>query len=190
MYTIVVVGGGTAGWIAAFIIQDAIRRNRLDARLCVVESSRIPTVGVGEATTAAFHVFLTHFGIDIADFMRSCEATYKLGIRHQDWRRKGITYYGPIDDPHQVVQPPPGAPSDYLNVYAVSVQEPVQDMHLFGPLLERKKAPWAKRNDGSLIALGPYLPAYHFDQALVGKYLRARSQGVEIVDNILSGVER
>ena len=147
----VIVGGGTAGWITAFIIQESIRRLKLDAKVSVVESSKIPTVGVGEATTAAFHLFLKHFGIDIFDFMKTCEATYKLGIRHEDWRRKGYTYYGPIDDPHQVVKAPPGAPSDYLNVYAVSVGKPVQDMHLFGPLLERKKAPWALKDDGSLL---------------------------------------
>ncbi len=186
----VVVGGGTAGWISAFIIQDSIRRQKLDARVSVVESSKVPTVGVGEATTAAFHVFLRHFGIDIFDFFRKTEASYKLGIRHQDWRRKGYTYYGPIDDPHQVIAPPPGAPADYLNVYAVSVGEKVQDMHLFGPLLERKKAPWALKPDGSLIALGPFLPAYHFDQSLVGKYLKAQAKGVEIVDNVLVGAER
>ena len=58
----VVVGGGTAGWIAAFIIQDAARRKGLDARISVIEPSSIPTVGVGEATTAAFRVLLKHFG--------------------------------------------------------------------------------------------------------------------------------
>jgi hypothetical protein len=186
----VIVGGGTAGWIAAFIIQDSIKRLKMDARISVVESTKVPTVGVGEATTAAFHVFLRHFGIDIFEFFRATEATYKLGIRHQDWRRKGFTYYGPIDDPHQVVQAPAGAPSDYLNVYAVSGGRKVQDMHLFGPLLERKKAPWARKADGSLLPLGPFLPAYHFDQSLVGKFLKSKSQGVEIIDNVLTGVER
>ena len=47
----VVVGGGTAGWIAAFIIQDSARRKGLDFRISVLEPSKIPTVGVGEATT-------------------------------------------------------------------------------------------------------------------------------------------
>ena len=60
----VIVGGGTAGWITAFIIQDSLRRAKLDATVTVVEPSKIPTVGVGEATTAAFHVFLKSFGID------------------------------------------------------------------------------------------------------------------------------
>ena len=186
----VVVGGGTAGWIAAFIIGDAARRKGLDIRISVIEPSKIPTVGVGEATTAAFRVLLRHFNIDEFEFFRETGATFKLGIRHEDWRRKGYTYYGPIDDPHQVIRPPAGAPSDYLNVYAIAAGRPITDMHLFGPLLEQKKAPYARKADGSLIPLGPFHHAYHFDQALVGKFFAAKSRGVEIVDAVVSGVER
>ncbi|WP_137153125.1 tryptophan halogenase family protein [Devosia sp. FKR38] len=186
----VVVGGGTAGWIAAFIIQDAARRKGLDIRISVIEPSSIPTVGVGEATTAAFRVLLKHFGIDEFEFFRKTEATFKLGIRHEDWRRKGYTYYGPIDDPHQVIRPPAGAPADYLNVYAIAAGRPITDMHLFGPLLEQKKAPYAKKADGSLIPLGPFHHAYHFDQAKVGRFFASKSKGVEIVDAVVAGVER
>jgi tryptophan halogenase len=186
----VVVGGGTAGWIAAFIIQDAARRKGLNARISVIEPSSIPTVGVGEATTAAFRVLLKHFGIDEFEFFRKTEATFKLGIRHEDWRRKGHTYYGPIDDSHQVIQAPAGAPNDYLNVYAVAAGRPITDMHLFGPLLEQKKAPYARKADGSLIPLGPFHHAYHFDQAKVGRFFASKSKGVEIVDAVVSGVER
>ena len=50
-------------------------------------------------------------------------------------------------------------------------------MHLFGPLLEQKKAPYAKKADGSLIPLGPFHHAYHFDQALVGRFFASKSQG-------------
>jgi len=185
-----IVGGGTAGWIAAFIIQDQARRKNLNLRISVVESSKIPTVGVGEATTAAFRVLLKHFGIDEFEFFRKTEASFKLGIRHQDWRHKGYTYYGPIDDPHQVIRAPRGAPADYLNVYAVSAGKPVQDMHLFMPLLERKKAPFALGKDGQLIPLGPFHHAFHFDQALVGKFFASKSQGVEKVDALVQGIER
>ena len=178
----VIVGGGTAGWLAAFILQDCARRQQLDAEISIVESSKIPTVGVGEASTAALRVFLRHFNIDDFDFMRQTGATFKLGIRHQDWRRRGFTYYGPIDDPHQVIAAPPGAPSDYLNVYSVAAGRKVADMHLFGPLLEQKKAPYAQRADGSFIALGPFHHAFHFDQALVGQFLKSKSRGVKIVD--------
>ncbi len=64
----VIVGGGTAGWITAFIVQDELRRRKIPARVSVVEPSKIPTVGVGEATTAAFRVFLQSFGIDEQEF--------------------------------------------------------------------------------------------------------------------------
>jgi tryptophan halogenase len=63
-------------------------------------------------------------------------------------------------------------------------------MHLFGPLLERKKAPYAKKPDGSLIALGPFHHAFHFDQALLGKFLKKKSKDVAIVDAVVAGVER
>ena len=186
----VIVGGGTAGWIAAFILQDSARAKKLDATFTVIESSKVPTVGVGEATTAAFRVLLKYFGIDEFEFFRKTEASFKLGIRHQDWRRKGYTYYGPIDDPHQVVAPPPRAPSDYLNVYCVAAGRPVQEMHLFQPLLEQHKAPYARKADGSLIPLGPFHHAFHFDQALVGRFFASKSKDVEIVDALVSGVER
>jgi tryptophan 6-halogenase len=184
----VIVGGGTAGWLAAYVLQDAARRRKLDAEVIVAESSKIPTVGVGEASTAALRVFMQYFKIDEFDFMRQTGATFKLGIRHQDWRRKGFTYYGPIDDPQQVIAPPAGAPSDYLNVYSVAAGRKVQDMHLFGPLLEQKKAPYARRADGSLIPLGPFHHAFHFDQALVGKYLKSKSRGVKIIDAMIEDV--
>ena len=186
----VIVGGGTAGWLTAFIIEDSARRQKLDIRVSVVESSKIPTVGVGEGSTAAMRVLFQHFKIDEFEFFRETGATFKLGIRHTDWRRKGFTYYGPIDDPHQVVAAPSGAPSDYLNVYCVAAGRKVQDMHLFGPLLEQKKAPYAKKADGSLIALGPFHHAFHFDQARVGKFLKSKSKGVAIVDAVIEGVER
>jgi len=186
----VIVGGGTAGWITAFIVQDELRRKKIPARVSVVEPSKIPTVGVGEATTAAFRVFLQSFKIDEQEFLRKTEASFKLGIRHEDWRKKGVTYYGPIDDPHQVIAPPPGAPSDYLNVYAVAAGRKVQDMHLFQPLLEEWKAPYALRPDGSMIPLGPFHYAFHFDQALVGRFLNSKSKGVEVIDGVVASVER
>jgi cysteine synthase len=73
----VVVGGGTAGWITAFIVQDELRRKKIAAKVSVVEPSKIPTVGVGEATTAAFRVFLQAFGIDEHEFFRKTEATIR-----------------------------------------------------------------------------------------------------------------
>jgi tryptophan halogenase len=186
----VIVGGGTAGWLAAFIIQDGLKRRKIDAKVTVVESSKIPTVGVGEGSTAAFRVLMQYFKLDEFEFFRETGATFKLGIRHKDWRRKGFTYDGPIDDPHQVIMPPPGAPSDYLNVFSVAAGRKLQDMHLFGPLLKQKKAPYARKPDGSLIPLGPFHYAFHFDQAHVGKFFGRRAGDVRLVDALVEGIER
>ena len=187
---LVVVGGGTAGWLAALICQEQARRAQLNLRVSVVESSKIPTIGVGEGTTAVFRALFEHFGFDELEFLRETEATIKLGIRHKDWRRIGVTYDGPIDDPHQVVAPPPGAGSEYLNIYSVASGRPVSEMHLFDHLLKRQKSPYARRADGSLIPVGPFHYAYHFDQALVGRYLRGKSNGIEMIDGTVAGTEK
>ncbi|MEO6606952.1 MAG: tryptophan 7-halogenase, partial [Aestuariivirga sp.] len=178
----VVVGGGTAGWLAAFMLQDALKRQNINARVTVVESSKIPTVGVGEATTAVFRQMLQHFGIDEFEFLRETEATFKLGIKHHEWRRKGYSYFGPIDDPHLVVAPSFERPESFIDIFSVAAGRPVVQTHLYEYLLEQKKSPFARKADGSFIPLGPYHHAYHFDQALVGKYFSRKSKGVEILD--------
>ncbi len=186
----VIVGGGTAGWLAAFVLADAAKRKKLPIAITVVESSKIPTIGVGEGTTAVFRMLLKNLGIDELEFLRETEATIKFGIRHKNWRGDGRHYDGPIDDPHQVIRAPAGAPSEYLNVYAVAAGRPLQDMHLFGPLMARDRSPYTQRDDGSLLPLGPFHYAYHFDQALVGKFLKRKSAGVTIVDAVIQDVER
>jgi tryptophan halogenase len=185
----VIVGGGTAGWLAALMLQDAARRAGLPAGFTVIESSRIPTIGVGEGTTAVFRMMLKYFGFDEFEFLRETEATIKLGIRHRDWRRRGHSYDGPIDDPHQVSARPKGAGS-YLDAYAVGAGRPVADHHLFGQLLKRDKSPFGRGKGGQILPMGPFHHAYHFDQALAGQYLRRKSAGVQIVDAQVEGAEK
>ena len=117
---IAIVGGGTAGWLSALILQEAARRNDMPLDLTVVESSKIPTVGVGEGTTAVFRGLLLQLGFDEFEFLRETGATIKYGIRHQDWRRVGVTYDGPIDDPHLVSQTPADVTSSWLNQYCIA----------------------------------------------------------------------
>ncbi|MCB9942047.1 MAG: tryptophan 7-halogenase [Geminicoccaceae bacterium] len=180
----VIVGGGTAGWLAALMIRDAARRAAMPIHLTVVESSRIPTIGVGEGTTAVFRMMLRHFGFDEAEFLRATGATIKFGIRHRDWRTTGHTYDGPIDDPHQVLGDTNGS---WLDIHQVAAGRSVAETHLFAALLDREKSPYARKPDGSLVAAGPFHHAYHFDQALVGQYLRTKARDIAVVDAEVRG---
>jgi hypothetical protein len=186
----VIVGGGTAGWLAALILQDAFKRQKRDAAITVVESSKIPTIGVGEGTTAVFRQMLKHFGLDEFSFLKETEATIKFGIRHKDWRRVGHHYDGPIDDPHLVLEPNGSDPQSYLDVFSVAAGRAVKDTHIFGYLLDQQKAPYARKLNGGVVPMSPFHHAFHFDQALAGKWLRKHTKGVETKDAQVTGARR
>ena len=67
---ICVVGGGTAGWLAAMMLGDSAKRGGHACDITVIESSKIGTIGVGEGTTAVFRQMLKHFGLDEMEFLR------------------------------------------------------------------------------------------------------------------------
>jgi flavin-dependent dehydrogenase len=177
---VVVVGGGTAGWLAALVIGDVARRAGRSCGITVVESSRIGTIGVGEGTTAVFRGMLQHLGLDEMRFLAETEATIKYGIRHRDWRRVGHAYDGPIDDPHMVAGG--GRTGIFLDAWQIAHGRPVGETHLFGHLMARNKAPYAIKG-GRRVPLGPFHYAYHFDQAKVGAFLRRQAEGVTVVDD-------
>ena len=179
---IVIVGGGTAGWLAAMMLSDVAGRKGWGASVTVVESSRIGTIGVGEGSTAVFRQMLMHFKLDEAEFLRETGATIKYGIRHRDWRRLGHHYDGPIDDPALVTG---GLP---LDTYAVAAGRKVSEAHLFQHLMDKARAPVALRG-GRRVAAGPYHHAFHFDQALVGAWLRRKARGIAVIDDEVGGIE-
>ena len=185
----VIVGGGTAGWITAFILQDSIRRLKLDAKVSVVESSKIPTVGVGEATTAAFHVFLKHFGIDIVDFMRTLRGD--LQARHP---ARGLAAQGLhlLRADRRSAPGGEGAAGRAVATISTSMrcrsESRCRTCTSSGRCCERKKAPWALKADGSLLRARA-VPAGLSLRPGAGRAStsRRKSQGVEIVDNVLTG---
>ncbi len=187
---IAIVGGGTAGWLAALILSDSARRAGQNIAFTMVESSKIPTIGVGEGSTAVFRQMLKHFGFDEEEFLRETDATIKYGIRHKDWRQVGVTYDGPIDDPHQVCQTPPGVSTSWLNQYCVAAGRSVTEPHLFSYLLDRRKAPVATKPGGGTLPVGPFHHAFHFDQALVAKFLRGKADGIAHIDAEMTGIRK
>jgi tryptophan halogenase len=79
---VLIVGGGSAGWITAALLR---RTAPPDVTITLVESSDIPTVGVGEAALPGMRKVLRYIGVDEAEFFAECDAAFKLGIRFSGW---------------------------------------------------------------------------------------------------------
>lgn len=186
--SVLVLGGGSAGWMAAAALACKLDTKRCSIRL--IESSAIGIVGVGEATVPHIRAFNNTLGLDETDFIRKTQATIKLGIRFENWARIGDAYIHPfgafgarINDVdfhhywtrlHRMGDPAPF--SDY------SVAVTAAEMGRFAP----------PANDNSVFSTYGY--AYHFDTNLYGPYLRdwATARGVtrtdgKVVDVALDG---
>ncbi len=170
--TIVILGGGTAGWMAAAALSRALQN--LDVRIRVIESDEIGTIGVGEATVPAIHQFNRLLGLDQADFMRRCQATIKLGIEFVDWGGLGRRYMHPFT--------PYGAGQPHFHrlwlKHAHAGGTDRIDAYNLGALAAR--AGRFAAGDGGRSGVGPLNYAFHFDAALYAKYLRdyAEQRGV------------
>lgn len=86
---IVIVGGGSSGWMTATTLVSQFP----DKKITLIESPRIETVGVGESTVGGINDWMQLVGINSDDFMRDCDATYKLSIRFDNFYRKNSGFF-------------------------------------------------------------------------------------------------
>ena len=93
---VVIIGGGTAGWMSAAGLSTLLGRS--DLNITLIESEALGVIGVGEATLPHIRFFNEALGIDEADFMAETSATFKLGIEFVDWGKIGDSYIHPFGD--------------------------------------------------------------------------------------------
>lgn len=162
---IVIVGGGTAGWLTAGILAGRLGvAGRQDLTITVVESPGVPILGVGEGTWPTIRQSLQVMGIAEADFLKAADATFKQGSQFVGWRHSDHVYVHPFTLPHRfgevdlagAWQRDPAAPYDQT----VSFQTALCRLNLAPKT--RASAPYE--------GVGNY--AYHFDAGKVAGFLR------------------
>jgi tryptophan halogenase len=185
--SIAIVGGGTAGWLAAAILARALPGTR--TVITVIESPDIGTVGVGEATIPPIIELLRFLNIDEADFVRHTQATYKLGIKFSDWKQSGHSYWHPFGTFGNPINRRPFFHC-WHKARAAGLALHFNDFSLCAALGDAGKFRFPDSNPNTAAAGLRY--ALHFDAALVGKYLRSYSErlGVGRLERTVVGATR
>jgi tryptophan halogenase len=187
-YRIVILGGGTAGWMAA---AGLVRRLRADAySVTLVESEEIGTVGVGEATLPHLRQFNEMLGLDEASFMRATNATFKLGIEFVGWDRPDGAYihpFGAFGEPWGGVQ----FQQHWLRLRdAGRAVAPFQAYSMAVAAARAGVFELPDKNPASVRST--YSHAFHFDSARYAELLRkwATERGVLRIEGRVARVER
>lgn len=184
--SIVIVGGGTAGWMTAAALGNALQQN---CTITLVESAEIGTVGVGEATIPPIRVFNQSLGIDENEFVKQTNGSFKLGIEFVNWGRQGHRYFHPFGTF--------GRQFDIVNLHHYW-----QQAHAEGKAsnLDDYCMAWAAAKTGRFAppiadqrnVLSTYEYAYHFDAGLYAKFLRGYSEqkGVNRIEGKVNAVSQ
>jgi tryptophan 7-halogenase len=185
--SIAIVGGGTAGWLAAGMLCRALPG--LGIAITVIESAQIGTVGVGEATIPPIIDALRFLSIDEQDFIHHTQATYKLGIKFVDWKLPGHSYWHPFGTF--------GAPINRRPFYhcwqrarAAGLELNFNDFSQCAALGDAGKFRLPDSNPQGTAAGLRY--ALQFDATLVAKYLRSYAErlGAVRLERMVTGASR
>ena len=164
--SIVILGGGTAGWITANLMATHWADKGFDITL--IESPDIGIIGVGEGSTPPLKGFMDTIGVQESEWMPECKASYKVGITFKDWATKpGFTQYVHpfLCQPDQFT-----APAFFHNCHlrrnGVALEGHPDHFFLATELIKQKLAPITPPNFPFEINYG-----YHFDAPLLGNFL-------------------
>lgn len=163
---IVILGGGTAGWIAANLFVRKWSEEQVS--VCVVESPEIGIIGVGEGSTPFLERFFKILGVSDADWMPRCNATYKLGISFAGWSpASGVDRYShPFLSKVDHFTEHAFATNCRARRLGFDVNTQPDDFFINSLLVEQHKGPHLPEHFPFAIGHG-----YHFDAGLLGQYL-------------------
>jgi len=184
--SIVIVGGGSAGWMTAAALANAVGPA---IAITLVESDAIGTIGVGEATIPPIHSFNARLGIAEADFLRATRGSYKLGIEFVGWGTAQSRYFHPFGSY--------GADFDRVTLHHWWLRErlrgdptPIDDYAMCWALARENRFGPPVDNPRDVRSTHGY--AYHFDAGLYARFLRdyAEARGVRREEGRIAHVGR
>jgi tryptophan 7-halogenase len=188
LQSIVILGGGTAGWMAAAALSEALK-GTYSIRL--IESEDIGTVGVGEATIPALHTFNDQLGIPEAEFVKAVKGTFKLGIEFCDWDQVGESYihgFGHLGHDYG------SHPFHQLWLHQLSAKKaaPLDEYSLHSVAARQGKFMTSARDVPPNSPLANIAHAYHFDAGLYALFLRgyAEKRGVRRIEGRVTQVSQ
>lgn len=184
---IVIVGGGSAGWMCAAALARVLHPARYNVTL--IESDEIGTVGVGEATLPHIKTFNDMLGVDEARFMRETRATFKLGIEFRGWGRDGESYFHPFG---VFGQPWGGVDFQHHWLRAHQMGQRIAPFQEYSYAIAACRAnAFEFPNLDSKSIRATYSYAYHFDAGLYADFLRrwACERSVRRIEGVVREVE-
>src|SRR5947209_14459342 len=168
---VVIVGGGTAGWMAAAALSASLPSGSVE--IVLVESDEIGTVGVGEATIPPLIAFNNMLGINEDEFLAATQGTFKLGIEFVDWGAPGERYFHPFG-PH-------GQDFRGVHFHQLYLREAKRrrlpdisewSMSAAAASLGR----FARPGPDARLPLSQLAYAFHFDAGLYARFLRTHAE--------------
>lgn len=190
---VVIVGGGTAGWLTALHVKSALCQK---AEVTLIESPDVPTIGVGEGTQPTLRAHFRALNIDENECVRETGASFKNGIRFVGWGggRTPDEYLHPFFSGPAAER---GSPMSRIHLWhALALQSRMADVSLAdlfpeSILIRQRKAPIGLR-DGKPMESPVVNYAFHIDAAQLGLYLRkhAAARGTKHISDQVEGVTR
>ncbi len=183
--TVVVVGGGTAGWMTALLLSNSKFGERL--QVTVLESPTVGIIGVGEGSTPWLRGFFEGLGIEESEWMPACNATYKSGITFDRWStRPGYeSYFHPFASMLDNLTMPQFIHNVHARLNDADVQAHPDRFFISHRVAQGGLAPKPQRSFPFDIWYG-----YHFDSALLGVFLHAKAleRGVHHIPRHMNAV--
>jgi len=173
---IVIVGGGTAGWMAA--ASFAKHLEKLNRNIRLIESEQIGTVGVGEATIPPIIDFIRLLGVNENEIVREVKGTFKLGIAYRDWTRPGDFFFHPFG-PTGFGMGPISFPAYWLKMFLDGRASRLEDYSIQCVAAAANK--FMRPVHAPNTPLNKITYALHFDASLFARYLRGFSEARGVV---------